>query len=80
MIGFVWVENAWYSEKGNHEYNYIEELFDDISKKHCVFGDNNYLESCIIKQFDKSLVGMSQQEIYDYMNTLPIVWQPENKS
>lgn len=74
---FIWVENAWFSEKGNHEYSSIEELFTDIATKHCRWDDNDYLDSCVIRQFDKSLVGMSQQEIYDYMHTLPTVWKPE---
>ena len=74
---FIWVENAWFSEKGNHEYSSMEELFTDIATKHCRWDDNDYLDSCVIRQFDKSLVGMSQQEIYDFMHTLPAIWKPK---
>ena len=74
---YIWIENSWYSEKGNHVYNSLESFFKDIANKHCVWDNNNYLSSCVIREFDKSLAGMSQQQVYDYMHTLPITWKPK---
>lgn len=72
---FLWVEAAWHSEAGIHEYNSLEELFEDIARKHCVYEGHNYLESCEIRKVKKSLVGMSQEAIYYYVDTLPITWK-----
>ena len=72
---FYWLEAAWHSEAGIHEYKDILELFEDISRKHCIYDRENYLESCEIREIKKSLVGMSQDEIYDYVETLPITWK-----
>lgn len=72
---FLWLETAWQSEAGVHEYNSLEDLFEDIAKKHCIYDGEDYLESCEIKEIEKSLVGMSQEEIYDYVDTLPVVWK-----
>ena len=72
---FLWLEAAWHSEAGIHEYDSLEELFEDIARKHCIYDGENYLESCEVREIKKSLVGMSQEEIYDYVDTLPIAWK-----
>lgn len=72
---FLWLEAAWHSEAGIHEYNSLEELFEDIARKHCIYDGENYLKSCEIREIKKSLVGMSQEAIYDYVDTLPITWK-----
>lgn len=72
---FLWLETAWQSEAGVHEYNSLEDLFEDIAEKHCIYDGEDYLESCEIKEIEKSLVGMSQEEIYKYVDTLPVVWK-----
>jgi RimJ/RimL family protein N-acetyltransferase len=72
---FLWLEAAWHSEAGIHEYNSLEELFEDIARKHCIYEGENYLKSCEIREIKKSLVGMSQEAIYDYVDTLPITWK-----
>lgn len=72
---FLWLEAAWHAEAGIHEYDSLEELFEDIARKHCIYDDENYLESCEIREIKKSLVGMSQEAIYDYVDTLPIAWK-----
>lgn len=72
---FLWLEAAWHSEAGIHEYNSLEELFEDIARKHCIYDGENYLESCEIREIKKSLVGMSQEAIYEYIDTLPITWK-----
>ena len=72
---FLWLEAAWHSEAGIHEYDSLEELFEDIAKKHCIYDGENYLDSCEIREIKKSLVGMSQEAIYDYVDTLPITWK-----
>ena len=72
---FYWLEAAWHSEAGVHEYKDILELFEDIARKHCIYDGENYLESCEIREIKKSLVGMSQDEIYDYIETLSITWK-----
>lgn len=72
---FLWLEAAWHSEAGIHEYNSLEELFEDIAKKHCIYDGENYLDSCEVREIKKSLVGMSQEAIYDYVDTLPITWK-----
>lgn len=71
---FLWLETAWRSEAGVHKYNSLEDLFEDIAEKHCVYDGEDYLESCEIKEIKKSLIGRSQDEIYEYVATLPIVW------
>lgn len=75
---YVWIENSWYSEKGNHEYSNLNDFFEDIAKKHCVWDGNDYLDSCVIREFDKSLVGMTQQQVYDYMHTIKPIWTANN--
>ena len=72
---FLWIEAAWHSEAGIHKYSSLEKLFEDIARKHCVYDGHNYLKSCEIRKIKKSLVGMSQTAIYDYVNTLPITWK-----
>lgn len=72
---FLWLEAAWHSEAGIHEYSSLEELFEDIARKHCIYDGENYLESCEIREIKKSLVGMSQEAIYDYVDALPITWK-----
>jgi RimJ/RimL family protein N-acetyltransferase len=72
---FLWLEAAWHSEAGIHKYSSLEELFEDIARKHCIYDGENYLDSCEIREIKKSLVGMSQEAIYDYVNTLPITWK-----
>ena len=72
---FYWLEAAWHSEAGIHEYEDLLDLFEDIAKKHCIYDGENYLESCEIREIKKSLVGMSQEEIYEYVETLPITWK-----
>lgn len=71
----LWLEAAWHSEAGIHEYDSLEELFEDIARKHCIYDGENYLESCEIREIKKSLVGMSQEAIYEYVDTLPITWR-----
>ena len=71
----LWLEAAWYSEAGIHQYDSLKELFEDVAKKHCIYGGENYLDSCEIKEIKKSLVGMSQKDVYDYVDTLPIIWK-----
>lgn len=72
---YIWFEKSWHSEAGIHKYNSLNALFEDISKKHCIYDGNNYLDTCKIIEIKKSLVGMSQKAIYDYVDTLPVVWQ-----
>jgi hypothetical protein len=72
---FLWLEAAWHSEAGIHEYDSLEELFEDIARKHCIYDGENYLNSCEIREIKKSLVDMSQEAIYDYVDTLPITWK-----
>lgn len=72
---FFWVEASWKSEAGVHEYDSLESLFEDIAKKHSIYDNHNYLDSCDIRKIKKSLVGMSQKQIYQYTNSLPITWK-----
>lgn len=72
---FLWIEAAWHSEAGIHKYSSLEKLFEDIARKHCVYEGHNYLKSCEIRKIKKSLAGMSQTAVYDYVNTLPITWK-----
>lgn len=72
---FLWLEAAWHSEAGIHEYNSLEDLFEDIARKHCIYDGENYLDTCEIREIKKSLAGMSQEATYDYVDTLPIVWK-----
>ena len=64
---FFWVEASWKSEAGVHEYDSLESLFEDIAKKHSIYDNHNYLDSCDIRKIKKSLVGMSQKQIYQYI-------------
>lgn len=72
---FLWLEAAWHSEAGIHEYSSLDKLFEDIARKHCIYDGENYLDSCEIREIKKSLAGMSQEATYDYVDTLPIVWK-----
>ena len=74
---YIWVENAWHSEKGNHKYSSLESLFKDISNKHCVYDGKNYLSTCAIREIPKSLVGKSQKAIDRYIRRLPVIYTPK---
>ena len=50
---YNWFENAWYTEKGIHEYNSYEELIEDIKNKFIKQNDVTEQELCDVEIFEQ---------------------------
>lgn len=67
---YYWFENAWYDERGIHEYNTYEELIDDIKNKFILQNDVKEEEMDNLKIFEslKYSYHLSYKEMDEYEN------------
>jgi len=66
---YIWFEHAWSKYKGMHEYNSLNELFDDVIDKFIEFNNDVKYDELLLFEYDKPKSYITCNEFYDFINT-----------
>ena len=75
---YYWFEHSWYDYRGIHEYNDINELFEDIINKFIKSHDDIKYDELLLYEYNKPNNNISCDEFYNYIDKQKLIIERNN--
>ena len=75
---YYWFEHSWYDYKGIHEYNNIDDLFNDVIDKFIYSHKDIKYDELLLYKYNKPDYNISCDEFYNYIDKQKLIIERNN--